>query len=396
MTRSGLVVGVLAMVAATGVLATTAGAADEAEKSRAEPPSVVAVTGKPSLPLGNFDVAPLGYRVDEFFISGAASSYKLAGEAAADGRWDAVPAGAAAYMTRIVVVRPSDPAKFSGTAVVEWLNVTGGLDVPVDWNMAHREILRRGHAYVGVSAQKLGVEGGPGLLGPSLAALKKADPERYGRLSHPGDAYSFDIFSQAGKLVKDAAASKVLGPLIPERVLAIGASQSAFHLTTYATAVDPVARVYDGILIHLRIAGAVPLDGGSILAALTGPANAVKLCPDLRVPVLTVITESDLVGFLMLAGYQAARQPDTDRLRVWEIAGTAHADNYIFTVAAIDSGLLPAEKLAAAYAPTSSLLDGKLDKPMNFGPQHHYVVQAWLWQLDRWLRTGQRRRRPRP
>src|SRR5262249_50415237 len=25
---------------------------------------------------------------------------------------------------------------------------------------------------------------------------------------------------------------------------------------------------------------------------------------------------------------------------------------------------------------------------MNFGPQHHYVVQAALWQLDRWVKTG--------
>src|SRR4051812_8719945 len=242
------------------------------QSSAQDPPSVVVVTGKPSLLLGNFDVAPLGFQVDEFFVSGAASSYKLAGEANADGKWEAVPAGAAAYTTRVVVVRPSDPSKFSGTAAVEWLNVSGGLDLPADWMMAHREILRRGHAYVGVSAQKVGVEGGPGLLGRGMPALKQADPQRYGRLSHPGDAYSFDIFSQAGRLVKGAAASKVLGPLVPRRVIAVGESQSAFYLTTYATAVDPVARVFDGILIHSRAAFAAPLNGGSMLAALFGPA----------------------------------------------------------------------------------------------------------------------------
>jgi hypothetical protein len=362
------------------MLVATAGAA--------EAPSVVAVPGKPSLPMGSYDVAPLGYQVDEFFISGTATSYKLAGVATVDGKWDAVPAGTASYSTRIVVVRPSDPAKFSGTAVVEWLNVSGGLDVPVDWNMTHREIVRRGHAYVGVSAQKIGVEGGAGLLGRGMPALKQADPQRYGRLSHPGDAFAFDLFSQAGQLVKDAAASQVLGPLRPERVIAIGESQSAFYLTTYATAVDPVARVYDGILIHSRAALAAPLDGASILAALLG-SKAVKLRPDLRVPVLTVITESDLLGWPPLSGYHAARQADTDRLRIWEIAGTAHADNYTFNVGFIDSGSLPVEKLAAAYAPTSEMLGRKLDRPMNFAPQHHYVVQAALRQLDQWVRTGQ-------
>jgi hypothetical protein len=189
--------------------------------------------------------------------------------------------------------------------------------------------------------------------------------------------------------VKDAATSKVLGPLVPWRVIAVGESQSAIFLTTYATAVDPLARVYDGILIHSRFGPAAPLDDTSLAGAVTSPLNGVKLRPDLRVPVVTVITETDLVGLGPLAGTHAARQPDTDRLRVWEIAGTAHADNYIFAVGYIDSGSPTVEKLAAAYAPMSHLLGNKLAQPINFGPQHHYVVQAALWQLDRWVRTGQ-------
>jgi hypothetical protein len=371
----------LVLVAASGVFVATPAAADEKEA-----PSAVAVEGKPSLPLGEYDLGKLGYEVEEFFISGTATSYRLKGEATEDGKWNVVPAKAAPYTTRLVVVRPSDPKKFSGTVVVEWLNVSGGLDVPVDWNMAHREIIRRGSAYVGVSAQYVGVEGGRSLPGVAGGPLKKADPKRYGKLSHPGDAYSYDIFSQAGKLVKDAARSKLLGPLVPKRVLAIGESQSAFYLTTYATAVDPVAKVYDGILIHSRAAMAAPIDGGFALGV--GAAKAVKLRPDLRVPVITVITETDLVGGGMLSGFHAARQPDTDRLRVWEIAGTAHADNYTFAVGFIDSGSLPLEQLAAAYAPTTKVFGGELEKPMNCGPQHHYVLQAALWQLDRWVETG--------
>ncbi|HJT77380.1 MAG TPA: alpha/beta hydrolase domain-containing protein, partial [Gemmataceae bacterium] len=361
----------------------------EAEKPRADAPSAVAVPGKPSLALGSYEVEPLGYQVEEFFVSGTASSYKLKGEARADGKWDAVPARTSPYTTRVVVVRPTDPAKFSGTAVVEWLNVTGGFDMPVEWNMTHREILRRGHAYVGVSAQKVGVEGGRGATRPELAPLKKADPKRYGRLSHPGDAFAYDIFSQAGRLVMDAAASKILGPLAPRRVIAVGESQSAFFLVTYVTAVDPLARVYDGFLIHSRFGPAAPLDDTPALDALVRPAKGVKLRPDLRVPVMTVVAENDVLGWPPLKGSHAARQADTDRLRVWEVAGTAHADNYVYAAGYIDSGSLPLEKLAAAYAPTKDALGGKLAEPMNFGPQHHYVVQAALWQLDRWVRTGQ-------
>jgi hypothetical protein len=38
--------------------------------------------------------------------------------------------------------------------------------MPVDWNMAPREIVRRGHAHGGVSAQKAGID-----------ALRKTDAE---------------------------------------------------------------------------------------------------------------------------------------------------------------------------------------------------------------------------
>ena len=45
--------------------------------------------------------------------------------------------------------------------------------------------------------------------------LKKANPERYGSVDHPGDAFSYDIYSQAGKLLRQPKAAGVLGPLEP-------------------------------------------------------------------------------------------------------------------------------------------------------------------------------------
>lgn len=376
----------IASLVSFAILAAATLSGAEAEK-RTTAPSAEAVPGKPNLTMGSYDVGEFGYLVEEFFVSGNATSYRLAGEPTADGQWEALPATNAPYTTRIVVVRPKDSTKFSGTAVVEWLNVTGGLDVPVDWSMTHREILRRGHAYVAVSAQKVGIDGNPMAQGAGPAALKKADPARYGRLTHPGDAFAFDIFSQVGALVKNAVGSKVLGPLVPGWVLAVGESQSAYFLTTYVTAVDPVARVFDGFLIHSRFGNAAPLDANP-MALFTGTAPVLKLRPDLRVPVLTVNAESDVLGFGPLKGFSEARQPDSVKLRVWEITGSAHADNYVFSVGFIDSGKLPVEKLAEAYAPSSEMFGQKLPMPMNFGPQHHYVVQAALWQLDRWTKTG--------
>ncbi len=344
--------------------------------------------GKPALLLGAFDVASLGYVAEEFFVSGTASSFTSAAELGADGRWSVTPSGSDDFTTRIVVLTPADQAQFNGTALVEWLNVSGGIDAPAVWMMAHREIVRAGYAYVAVSAQRVGIEGGTNLMGMDMS-LKSQDPNRYAALRHPGDSYSYDIFSQAGRLVSGGQRNGVLHGLRPERVVALGESQSALFLTTYINAVDPLAQVYDGFLVHSRFGPAAPLDGGSIFDVLEADASrAVRFRPDLRVPLLTIITETDLFGGPR-QGYHSARQPDTQRLRVWEIAGTAHADNYTIQVAPIDTGAAALADIVAAYAPTNVLMGQQLHHCINFAPQHHYVLQAALSQLAHWVRTGQ-------
>ncbi len=352
-------------------------------------PNITHMPGKPLLLLGTFDLGGVNYVAEEFFISGTASSYAPADELSSDGRWDVTPSGAADYSTRIVVVTPADRAQFNGTVLVEWLNVSAGLDAPAVWMMAHREILRAGHAYVAVSAQKVGVDGGASLLGMDMS-LKNQDPTRYSSLNHPGDAFAFGIFSQIGGLVRNAG-DGLLGELRPQHVIAVGESQSAMFLTTYINAIDPLAQVYDGFLVHSRFGPAAPLDGSSLIAELESPdgsQEAVRFRPDLRVPLMTIITETDLFGHAPL-GYFFARQPENEWLRIWEISGAAHADNYTIHVAHIDSGSAPLDDIAAAYAPTDMLMGQQLGHYINFGPQHHYVVQASIAALDRWIRTGE-------
>lgn len=348
---------------------------------------ITPVAGKPALPLGDFELGSLGYVAEEFFVSGTATSYVPGTDLGSDGRWSVTPSDTARYVTRMVVVKPTDVAAFNGTVVVEWLNVTGGTDVPVEWLMAHREIVRAGHVYVAVSAQRVGVEGGPS-RGADMS-LKAVDPQRYASLNHPGDAFAYDIFSQAGRLVRDARGNGVLGALSPELVLAAGESQSAMFLTTYVNAIDPLALIYDGFLIHSRFASAGPLDGSSLFGqTMAGMPVAPTFRADLRVPLMAVITETDLIGGLR-PGYHLARQPDNEALRTWEIAGTAHADNYVIQVGKIDTGAAPLADLVAAYAPTDRLMGAQLAQAINFAPQHHYVLQAALAALHAWVRTGE-------
>jgi Alpha/beta hydrolase domain len=353
--------------------------------------TVTPVPGKPALLLGAFDIASLGYVAEEFFVDGSAASYRSCGSAAElgpDGRWSVTPSGSADFTTRIVALTPADPARFNGTVLVEWLNVSGGIDAPAVWIMAHREIVRAGCAYVAVSAQRVGVEGGTSLTGIDMS-LKSQDPQRYASLCHPGDAFCYDIFSQAGQIVREGQRNGVLGDLRVEHVVALGESQSALFLTTYINAIDPLAQVYDGFLVHSRFGPAAPLDGGSIFDVLdSAKSHAVTFRPELRVPLVTIITETDLFGGPR-QGYYGARQPDNEQLRVWEIAGTAHADNYTIQVAPIDTGTAALTDIVAAYAPTNMLMGQQLDHCINFAPQHHYVLQAALSQLRQWVSTGQ-------
>ena len=346
---------------------------------------VTPVAGKPLLLLGAFDVGSLGYVTEEFFVSGTASSYGPTSELSPDGRWSVTPSGTADFTTRMVVLTPADRARFNGTVLVEWLNVSGGIDAPALWMMAHREILRAGYVYVAVSAQRVGVEGGASLLGVDMS-LKSQDPTRYASLQHPGDAFAYDIFSQIGELIRTAGG--VLQELPVRHVVAVGESQSAMFLTTYINAVDPLAQNYDGFVVHSRFGSAAPLDGGSIFEEEQASVpQAVRFRDDLRVPLITIITETDLFGGVQY-GYYFARQPDNHCLRVWEIPGAAHADNYTIQVAPIDSGSAPLDDLVAAYAPTNMLMGQQLGHYINFAPQHHYVLQAAVAALDTAIQAG--------
>ena len=70
-----------------------------------------------------------------------------------------VDSGHPCRKTRVMVRRPTSAAsKFNGTVVVEWINVTPGRDLDIDWLQAHDYWMRTGYAWVGVSAQRVGVE----------------------------------------------------------------------------------------------------------------------------------------------------------------------------------------------------------------------------------------------
>ena len=100
---------------------------------------------------------------------------------------------------------------------------------------------------------------------------------------------------------------------------------------------------------------------GTSIASSSGPDN-LRIRTDLKVPVFMSETQTDLIQL----GYAPAQQPNTAKIRTWEIAGTAHADAYTVGAAASILGCTT---------------------PVNSGPQHN-VVQAAFTAFDKWVDNG--------
>lgn len=243
-----------------------------------------------------------GYIEQEFYIRGKANRYRIP-----DAMGDAqlIDAGNP-YATRVLVRRPTNPAKFNGTVVVEWLNVTVGQDIDFVYAATRELLLREGYAWVGVSAQHVGVE-----------TLARWNPQRYGTLSlaasnidpasgaeidpaaYPaagGDVLGWDVYSQVGAAIVDSSTA-LMGGLPVKKLIAAGESQSTFKLTTYYNSIQPLHHMYDGYLLYDR----------------GGPTRT-----DLDVKIVGIGTEftNQLLG--------GSPQPDTTSSRWWEIAGASH------------------------------------------------------------------------
>lgn len=328
--------------------------------------------GRPFIGAATGLEVPGGYLQQEFVASGTATDYTAVGGLDGDGLWTFAPGSTADYRTRVLVRRPADDADASGTVIVEWLNVSGGLDANPDYASLAEEIVRRGHTWVGVSAQRIGVEGGPVLVSPpgveglTGRGLKALQPDRYGSLEHPGDGFAFDIFTQVARAVR--AGAPAVGGVEPQVVIAAGESQSAIALTTYYNGVQPLTRAFDGFFLHSRSFTALPLVEPGAYADLAGSFTTtpgpVVLRGDLGAPVLQLQAEGDVTGVLRSA---AARQPDSDRFRLWEVAGTAHADAHLL-------------------GPIADALD--CGTAINDGPMH-LVAKAAFRALETWVRSGE-------
>jgi hypothetical protein len=271
------------------------------------------------------DLAEKGFVEAEFFLSGEATTFAAApgAELGRDGKWPVEPMGQVPFKTRFLVYRPADPAKFNGTVVVCWNNVTAGYEL---FFGESPEVLEGGYAYVCATVQKVGVHG----FAENPQGLAAWDGERYGDLSIPTDDASYDIFSQVARAVGPDRqhATDPLGGLEVKKVIGLGASQSAGRLATYVNAVHPLPRekgghAFDGYMLQIYFGTGTPISASDrqanpAAANLRLPRGQNFIRDDLDVPVMIVNTELEAISCVPV------RQPDTNRFRTWEAAALTH------------------------------------------------------------------------
>jgi hypothetical protein len=340
------------------------------------------------------DLPKRGYVEQEYFIKGTART--LAWPAA--GQLDEIARGP--YVTRILIRRPVDPRKFSGTVVVEPLNPSIRYDLPLVWGSSHEHFLRHGDVWVGVTVKPV-----------AIAALKEFDATRYATLGFPNplppertcaqdrlpmprgglppesspateNGLMWDALSQVGALLKSHDDSNPLKDLRVDRLYMAGDSQSGGFVLDYAEAIHPFV---------LGPAGG-PLWDGYVATVATGPGLPINQCAapiapgdrrlELRpvgVPVIVIVSQSEIHGL--------RRRPDSDAapdlFRGYEVAGASHIHD------GDDAGTPVPEDIARTSGAnlavsTGCKQDGAPGNDVPFG----FVVNGAFANLEAWSRQG--------
>ncbi len=340
------------------------------------------------------DLSRFGYTEEEYLLSGEARVF------------DWTPQGVQVlargpYTTRILVRRPVDGRRASGTVIVEPMNPSVDIDLPIMWAESYRHFIAAGDVWVGVTIKP-----------NTIKALRAFDPVRYATVSManprqtPGCAaadinpwaqpttpaeetgLAWDILSQVG------AALKSVGPANPlarpaTRVYMTGQSQTAGYARLYASVFSRLEvgsdgkPLYDGYLYSGSPPWQVPVnqcwkeppEGDPRL--ITAPAS---------VPVIELFTQGDMQTNV------PTRRPDGDSFpdlfRRYEIAGAAHVDPWEDRSFASDTDAARAHGRLNDHE--AEVCSPKGVTPSDF-PVRYVFDGAWA-NLEEWVRSG----RPAP
>lgn len=357
-------------------------------------PNVLPVPPSGKVPLSSaeregteyLDLAKAGYQEEEYYLSGIAPAITAKGEILFD----------APYITRILVRKPKDPARFNGTVIIDpftWFGERGA-----SWILTRDYLVRKGYAYVGYTLNINKPEQDPKFLPTDLPK----DIERYAGIVNFEFMRNFDYarYAPLGFYFDPERFRRgdVVDPFVPQSQ-GVGAQlamllksnnpdgpMAGLHVDrVYVNSWAVTAQVWMDYLDQGRHQQWRMPDGQPLIDAyMTGRMSYGEVGGDvIRVPrsmpddapFVTIFTQSEL-------RYNAVNgiplPPDTDRppLRYYEVPGTPH-------LRPEDVGTGEIEPVAADVGkgddPRCTTL---YDEPVEF------IASALLDGMDQWVRNG--------
>ena len=337
-----------------------------------------------------FDLEAAGYIESEYRLAGRARVFDWPTR---DGEAPQVLAEGP-YVTRLLIRRPAEPARFNGTVIVEPMNPSTPVDLPIMWAQSHRHFIESGYAWVGITIKP-----------NTIRSLKTFDPARYGELAMPNPSaaprcavaqinpssqptttsdesgLAWDIITQTGELLKSRNGTNPLG-VAAQRLYMTGQSQTAGYARTWATlfgrrVTGPDGRpLYDAYLYSGSPPWQVPIHQCRADLASGDPR---LITPGVRVPVVELFAQGDIGTNVGTRRKDADTR--TDRFRRYEVAGAPHFDPWEERSFASDADTRRATGTAAAA--TDDCKPSGVT-PSDF-PNRHAMNAAW-YNLDRWVR----------
>lgn len=361
-------------------------------------PEAIPVPDSGALPLSSArrpgpehaDLAAAGYEEAEYYLVGKAPAID------ADGH---VRVAAAPYITRILVRRPADPARFNGTVVIEPFSWFGAR--AAGWILTRAYLMRRGYAFV---AYTLDINAPPadpkfppvpGEVGNSdqaqyggivnLEFMRRFDYARYAPL---GSYYDPQRFLRGGAPDPFLPQAQGIGAelaLLLRTPSAAGPMAGLAVRRVYVDSWAVQAQVWFDYLDQGRHQQWRRPDGGPLIDAyMTGrfsygevagaPRRIPRGLPD-DVPFVTVYSQSETVHDAI---EHIALPPDSDRpmLRYVEVMGTPHLRAADLGTGEVEP--LPNQRGHGNDPRCQAIYDEPAELPFS----------ALLDAMDRWVRTG--------
>lgn len=308
------------------------------------------------------DLAACGYGEWEYLLRGFAEVWTW------DAGFRAQCIGERPFTTRVLVRRPLDPTRFSGSVQLEPHHPDD--DRALTWAMIAPWILRGGHAHVGVTQEPA-----------TVPDLRRFDPDRYERLQIVHSGQRWDILGLVAGAIRVGALPAFEDLSVSCTVMSGWSMTGTFCRTFLGEGFHERcwyqgSPVIDGYVICISSGGAGRAGYARLGDAILPPDDARRTIGAHSVPIVELLSEGEAETHHSVL--RADADGPQDRYRLYEVAGTGHV---ITGTPSLTTNRLQMER--RGFPP---LLREINEKPSD--ARMDLVARAVFESMERWLRDG--------